>query len=140
MTSLALSIVVMSFLNRSDDAAVPSWRVGYNHRGRCAALCGHTINVANPSCLAHIGACDVRADTHNLSAVVAFSPAERPKAILKLPVVLLFNALAPQAVLPTPLGFLTSVLSPTARLSSPSVLSKSALVPKAAFQSLCCCG
>src|ERR1700730_13529654 len=61
-------------------------------------------------------------------------PAEKPRAVLYLPVRVYRSAAAPLAVLPTPVVFWTSALAPLAVLTSPEVLNKSALLPIAVFK------
>ena len=110
--SLALSMLAMSFLNRSDEATrakLPA--IGHNDWRRGAALGSHAIDIADPGAIAHI--LTVNEPIQITLLVVADNAPAKPTRCCKLPVVLLASAL-PMAVLPPPVVLLASARSPMA--------------------------
>ena len=58
----------MSFLNRSEEATVPSWpSAGHDDRRRRATLRSHAKDVANPDRVAQVCARDVRPETDDVT-------------------------------------------------------------------------
>src|SRR5689334_1633472 len=94
----------MSFLNRSEEATVPSCPPVGDNNWRCGATdCSYAEDVLDPSGAAHVSPALRRQIT--ASAVVTLLPARGPKATLEKPLVLFASASRPAAILPLPAHF-----------------------------------
>src|SRR5262249_34939051 len=129
MASLALSIGLISFLNRREDGiggCVPSWP---------SLFIVTTLSVP-PSLTPLMPAIKVRVWWIEPIRVVFDSlaaPPVLPMSILKLPVPMMFPAEAPKAILSAPVVLKAREPRPIAVLALPVVLRKSALRPVAVF-------
>src|SRR6266699_3653401 len=109
MASLALSIGLISFLNRREELAVPSWPAESIMTGMASAFAVVTSRMRPIKQLLVTFAPAVPIAI-TLLAVVTPLPASNPKAVLKLLVVFLSSAKEPSAVLSKPVVLRLSAL------------------------------
>jgi hypothetical protein len=103
----------MSFLNRSEEATVPSWPAPSITTGKALAFCVVTPWMF-PMKQVPFTFAPAMARPIQITSSAVMTPA--PKATLKLPVVLFSSELKPMAVLRSPLVLATSALTPLAVL------------------------
>src|SRR5260370_37768021 len=100
MTSLTFSMVAMSFLNRSEEARMPSCPPSDTTTGAVLPLCGVTPQILATQVLLLTSAPRTPLPIQiTLFAVVTPLPANEPNATLLLPVAVVKPAPYPQAML-----------------------------------------
>src|SRR5205823_7179010 len=131
IASLAFSIAAMSFLNRSEEATVPSCPVSDTTTGAVVPLCVVTPKMLPIQVVSSTFAPTPKPIQTTLLAVVTLEPESVPKAILVTPVVLFPRALRPIATLLSPVVSLRNASCPTAVLLLPVAWLMSASRPMA---------
>src|SRR5882724_13301312 len=121
MASLALSIGLISFLNRREELTVPNWPRESINTGMALFCAVVTPRLWPIKQLSFTLAPTVPIQI-TLLAVVTFRPAPWPKPILPLPVLLFESAVEPMAVFALPVVLLKSASKPLAVLAPPVLL------------------